>query len=274
MAAPDRGRSPFGAAGPGTVNGMRKGVKVRRVLRRVELWPVAKVAFFFHLFCYVLTLGALVGCWFAADRLGTLQNVEKLATRLGWEEFTIHGDVLFRSAALIGGSLVGVATVVTVAMAFFYNMLSGLFGGLVVSVLQEHVPEGGPLTRRQRRAASRAAKKQLRRTSKRGRGRRKARQMDRVNRQLNGVSPVPTGEQSLAQSPSKWSQANSGGDAAAANSADATLHSAASVDGFASQAGAPDDIDDESPQGLWADVSDSPVRPDSEQEDRSSRVRF
>ena len=150
---------------------MRKGVKVRRVLRRVELWPVAKVALFFHLFCYLLTLGALVGCWFAADRLGTLENTEKLATRLGWEEFTINGDVLFQAAAVIGACLVGVATVITVAMAFFYNMLSGLFGGLVVSVLQEHVPEGGPRTRRERRKARRATRKEAR-ANKKSRGRR------------------------------------------------------------------------------------------------------
>jgi Transmembrane domain of unknown function (DUF3566) len=137
---------------------MRKGVKVRRVVRRFELWPVAKVAFFFHLLCYLLTLGVLTGIWFVADRMGTVQNLEKLVSRLGWEKFEVHGDVLFESAALIGASLVVVATIATVTLAFFYNMLSGIFGGLVLSVLQEHA-DGSSRSRRQRRLAAKAAAK-------------------------------------------------------------------------------------------------------------------
>ena len=135
---------------------MRKGVKVRRVVRRFELWPVAKVAFFFHLLCYLLTLGVLTGVWFVAGRMGTIKNLERLITRLGWDEFEAHGDVLFRAAAAIGASLVFVATIATVTLAFFYNMLSGIFGGLVLSVLQEHT-DGSSMTRRKRRKAARRA---------------------------------------------------------------------------------------------------------------------
>jgi Transmembrane domain of unknown function (DUF3566) len=171
---------------------VRKGVKVRRVVRRVELWSVAKVAFFFHTFCYLLTLGALVGCWFAADRLGTLDNIEKLVSRLGWEEFTIHGDVLLRSAALIGASLVVVATIATVAMAFFYNLLSGILGGVVMSVLQEHVPEGGPQSRRQRRRMRRVARKQERFHRSLGRRRRLGLRR-RARRGRRGPAVAPSG---------------------------------------------------------------------------------
>jgi Transmembrane domain of unknown function (DUF3566) len=137
---------------------MRKGVKVRRVVRRFELWPVAKVAFFFHLLCFLLTLGVLTGVWFVADRMGTVKNLEKLVSRLGWEKFEVHGDVLFRSAAMIGASMVIVATIGTVTLAFFYNMLSGIFGGLVLSVLQEHT-DGSSGSRRQRRLAAKRAVK-------------------------------------------------------------------------------------------------------------------
>ncbi len=141
-----------------TLDPMRKGVKVRRVVRRFELWPVAKVAFFFHLLCYLLTLGVLSGVWFVANRMGTIKNLERLITRLGWDEFEVHGDVLFRSAVTIGAAMVLVATIATVTLAFFYNMLSGIFGGLVLSVLQEHT-DGSSLSRRQRRRASRARRK-------------------------------------------------------------------------------------------------------------------
>ena len=132
---------------------------MRRVLRRFELWPVAKVALFFHLFCYALTLATLTGAYFLADRAGSLKNLEQLMTRLGWEEFKVHGDVLFRGAATIGAALMVIATVATVTLAFFYNSLSSIFGGLVVSVLQEYAPGEAPLTRRARRRARRRAKK-------------------------------------------------------------------------------------------------------------------
>lgn len=147
---------------------MRKGVKVRRVVRRFELWPVAKVAFFFHVLCYLLTLGVLTGVWFVADRMGTINNLERLITRLGWDEFEVHGDVLFRAALAIGASLVLVATIATVTLAFFYNMLSGIFGGLVLSVLQEHT-DGSSRTRRQRRKAARAVQRARRVAGKKAR---------------------------------------------------------------------------------------------------------
>jgi hypothetical protein len=146
---------------------MRKGVKVRRVVRRFELWPVAKVAFFFHLLCYLLTLAVLTGVWFLADRMGTVKNLEKLISRLGWEKFEVRGDVLFQSAAIIGASLAVVATVATVTLAFFYNMLSGIFGGLVLSVLQEHT-DGSSRSRRQRRKAAKAQAKVQRKTGNAG----------------------------------------------------------------------------------------------------------
>ncbi len=136
---------------------MRKGVKVRRVVRRFELWPVAKVAFFFHLLCYLLTLGVLTGVWFVADRMGTVRKLEKLATGLGWDTFEVQGDVLFRSAAMIGASLAVVATIATVTLAFFYNMLSGIFGGLVLSVLQEHTDGSSGSRRQRRRGANRGS---------------------------------------------------------------------------------------------------------------------
>ena len=53
---------------------VRKGVRARRVVRRFELWPVAKVALFFHLLCYLLTLGVLGLLWSANARLGTVDK--------------------------------------------------------------------------------------------------------------------------------------------------------------------------------------------------------
>lgn len=120
---------------------MRRGVRVRRVVRRFELWPVAKVAFFFHLLCYLLTVSVLALIWLANDRLGTVDKIEKLFVQYGFgDDFKIHGDVLLRVVASVGAVLVGIATIATIALAFFYNGISLVFGGLVVSVLEERLP--------------------------------------------------------------------------------------------------------------------------------------
>ena len=111
------------------------------MVRRFELWSVAKVAFLFHLCCGFLSLIVCVGVWLAADRIGTRDRIESfLGDLLGTENFQLFGDRLFRAAAGATAALVLLATVGTILMAFVYNMLSGMFGGIVVSVLQERTP--------------------------------------------------------------------------------------------------------------------------------------
>ena len=102
---------------------------------------MAKVALLFHLCCGVVSLGAVVGLWFVADRIGTREQLESfLGDLLGTKDFQLFGDKLFRAAIGVTGALIVLATVGTVVMAFLYNMLSSIFGGVVVSVLQERVP--------------------------------------------------------------------------------------------------------------------------------------
>ena len=125
---------------------VRRGVKVRRVVRRFELWSVAKMALIFHLFCYALTVGVLVVVWNVAFRLGTITKLETFLSDFGFsdkatkQDFRLHGDALFRAGMLAGLGLVALNTLGTVMLAFFYNGVSGMFGGVVVSVLEERPP--------------------------------------------------------------------------------------------------------------------------------------
>lgn len=134
---------------------------------------MAKLAFFFHLFCGLFSLVVCIGLWFAADRTGTRDQIESfLGDLLGTKNFVLFGDKLLRAAAGVTIGLILLATVGTVLMAFIYNMLSGIFGGVVVSVLQERLlaPTGvaelsttpaprAPLSRRQRRKRRRARRR-------------------------------------------------------------------------------------------------------------------
>ena len=125
---------------------VRRGVKARRVVRRFELWSVAKLALVFHLFCFALTVAVLVVLWNVAFKLGTITKLETFLSDFGFsdkasrQDFRLHGDAIFRAGTMAGLGLVALNTLATVLLAFFYNGVSGLFGGVVVSVLEERVP--------------------------------------------------------------------------------------------------------------------------------------
>jgi len=133
----------------------RRGVRVRRQVRRLELWPVAKLALAFHLACAVVSMGALVVVWLVGRKLGTVDRAAKFLEDVGFaRDFEIHGPVLLRAATAVAGVLVLANTVGTVVLAFLYNSLSGLLGGLVFSVLEEQSPRRPATTRRDRKRSA------------------------------------------------------------------------------------------------------------------------
>jgi Transmembrane domain of unknown function (DUF3566) len=122
---------------------IRRGVRVRRVVRRLELWSVFKIGLLFHLISGIMSLAVGIGLWTIASKAGLLEKLASfLGDLLGTTNFQIHGDLVLRAALPIVGALVVVNVVATVVLAFVYNMLSGIFGGVVLSVLQE-IPKPG-----------------------------------------------------------------------------------------------------------------------------------
>jgi hypothetical protein len=122
---------------------IRRGVRVRRVVRRLELWSVFKIGLLFHLISGIMSLAVGIGLWTVASKAGLLEKLASfLGDLLGTTNFQIDGALILRAALPIVGALVVVNVVATVVLAFVYNMLSGIFGGLVLSVLQE-IPKPG-----------------------------------------------------------------------------------------------------------------------------------
>ncbi len=75
------------------------------------------------------------------DRLGLLGRVEKFLQDAGFAKgFKVDLSVLLRAAAGIGAGLVIVAVIATMLLGFFFNGVSGVLGGLVVTVLEERPP--------------------------------------------------------------------------------------------------------------------------------------
>lgn len=173
---------------------IRRGVRARRVVRRFELWSVAKVALVLHLLCYALSVGVLIGLWWVAYRFGLVKKFETFLSDYGFsdkatrKDFQLKGPPLLRAVAIGGLVLVGINTLLTVVLAFFYNGVSGLFGGLVVSVLEER-PRAADAT-----AATPSSSSERPRRGAHERGRRKRRKRERSR-----SSAVPTPHEKAAQ---------------------------------------------------------------------------
>ena len=120
---------------------IRRGVRVRRVVRRVELWSLFRLAVAFHLLCWAVSVAVLAILTKAIDQAGLLGRLERFLQDAGFAKgFKVNLSVLLRVSASVGLGLVIVAVIATMLLGFFFNGLSGLLGGLVITVLEERAP--------------------------------------------------------------------------------------------------------------------------------------
>jgi hypothetical protein len=103
----------------------RRGRRVKRIVRRVELWSVLKLALSFFVCMYLVGLVTLAVLWGFANSAGLVDNFESFANDVGWENWQFDGEQMFRQAALIGAVLL--------------NVISELTGGIRIVVIEEDV---------------------------------------------------------------------------------------------------------------------------------------
>ena len=114
-----------------------------RVIRRVRLGPVFRMALGLFICAYIVILGAATVLWFAADALDMITGIEGFVEDLGFENFEFHPDAMFRAAAIGGALLVVAGTFLAVLAAEVFNLLTVMTGGLRAVV-------GPPLPKRRR----------------------------------------------------------------------------------------------------------------------------
>jgi hypothetical protein len=109
--------------------------QARVVIRKVGPWSVLKLSFLFYLCVMTVVLGAMIILYGVLDAIGALDSVTQLIRDLFADQsFEIHDDWLFTRGLLIGFVMVVLLTLINLFVAFLYNLLSDLVGGIEVTL--------------------------------------------------------------------------------------------------------------------------------------------
>jgi hypothetical protein len=110
--------------------------RARLVLRKIDPWSVLKFSLLFY-FCLLLIMLLGSAIIFAILKsFGVIANIEKLIRELSDAAFTVSGGAIFRWLFLFGLLGAVVASAVTVFLAFLYNLIADVVGGIEVTVAE------------------------------------------------------------------------------------------------------------------------------------------
>jgi hypothetical protein len=110
--------------------------RARLVIRKIDPWSVLKFSLLFY-FCLLLIMLLGSAIIFAILKaFGVITNIEKLIRDLSEATFTISGGAIFRWLFLFGLLGAVVSSAVTVFLAFLYNLIADVVGGIEVSVAE------------------------------------------------------------------------------------------------------------------------------------------
>ncbi len=109
----------------------------RVVIRKLGPWSVFKVSVIFYLCVMLVLLGAGVILYGMLGAIGALDSTQRLIRDLFADpSFVIDGGWLFSRALAIGLVMVVVWSLINVFVAFLYNLISDLVGGVEVTLAE------------------------------------------------------------------------------------------------------------------------------------------
>lgn len=133
-----RRRSSRPPADPDLVKvGRRQGRRVRRTVRRIDLWSVLKLAIVLYTCLYAAVMATLALLWGLAYSSGQIEKVQSFMSDVGLDNYRFYGDQMWRACAMIGAVGVLAATVITVLTAALVNVISETTGGIRFVVIEE-----------------------------------------------------------------------------------------------------------------------------------------
>jgi hypothetical protein len=117
----------------------RRGRRVKRVLRRIDLWSVLKLALAVYACMYAAVLGSIAVLWGLLYKTGSIDKLESFLADVGLENYHFYGDRMFKACMAIGAVAVLAGTVLTVLATAIINVVSEIFGGIRVTIIEEDV---------------------------------------------------------------------------------------------------------------------------------------
>jgi uncharacterized membrane protein YgcG len=125
----------------------RRGRRVTRIVRRIELWSVLKIALVFNTIMLGVVLGSVALLWGLANTTGLVDDLEGFLRDAGFEDFRFQGERMFEQVAFIGAVGALAATVFMVLATALLNLISEITGGIRFVVIEEIVEEPAPPAR-------------------------------------------------------------------------------------------------------------------------------
>ena len=115
-----------------------KSRQARVVVRKVGPWSVLKFSLIFYFCVMLVLLGALMILYGVLDAIGALDSLTRLIRDLFADQsFSIHGDWLFTRGFAIGFAMVLLWSLINVVVAFLYNLISDLVGGIEITLSEK-----------------------------------------------------------------------------------------------------------------------------------------
>ncbi|HEX9694025.1 MAG TPA: DUF3566 domain-containing protein [Actinomycetota bacterium] len=125
---------------PGIARAPRKRPRQTRVvLRKVGPWSVFKFSLLFYLCVMTVILLALAMLYGILGAMGALEHVTEFARNLFADKsFSIHGGWIFARLTVLGLFMVVIWSLINVFIAFLYNLISDVIGGIDVTLSERH----------------------------------------------------------------------------------------------------------------------------------------
>jgi hypothetical protein len=109
----------------------------RVVIRKVGPWSVFKMSLIFYFCVMLVLLGAGVILYGMLGAIGALDSTTRLIRDLFADQsFVINGRWLFSRGVTIGLAMVFIWSLINVFIAFLYNLISDLVGGVEVTLAE------------------------------------------------------------------------------------------------------------------------------------------